>query len=293
MAGISVRRPYLAGAGSGAALAVAAAALGGCSAGPANPVAAVQRAALTSAEAGSAKVSTDVTMSAGSQTNRFVGTGLFDLAGQIGSITLQQTDQNGKPTGPALDEVVTPSALYLRDDTAGAKWGEVAADRLADGDLISAGYTNPVLAFALLRGAGGKAGPVVYLGQDTIRGVKVAHYSGKLDLTASADAADGPVKAALGAAATAFSQRTVPFDVYLDAQGRVCRVTTRYSFKAPAARPGQPQQGRAQVSSTTDLFDFGTPATVEPPGPADLATAAAPSAPAPAPTPARAPARTG
>ena len=269
MAKQAARLPHPIGVCSGAVLA---AALGACSGGSgtpaADPVAAVQRAALTSAEAGSAKVATDVTMSVGSQTTRFVGTGLFDLAGQIGTITLQKTDQNGKPAGSALEEVVTPSSLYLRDDAQGAKWGEVASTRLADGDLISAGYTNPVLAFALLRGAGGNAGPVNFVGRDTIRGVKVTHYSGKLDLTASADAAAGPVKADLGAAAVAFSPHTVPFDVYLDAQGRVCRVTTHYSFPAAA-----PQQGQVLISSTTDLYDFGTPATVGTPGPADLATA--------------------
>jgi hypothetical protein len=269
MAKQAARLPHPIGVCSGAVLAAALGACSGSSGTPAaDPVAAVQRAALTSAEAGSAKVATDVTMSVGSQTTRFVGTGLFDLAGQIGTITLQKTDQNGKAAGPALEEVVTPSSLYLRDDAQGAKWGEVASTHLADGDLISAGYTNPVLAFALLRGAGGSAGPVNYVGHDTIRGVKVTHYSGKLDLTASADAAAGPVKADLGAAAVAFSAHTVPFDVYLDAQGRVCRVTTHYSFPAAA-----PQQGQVLISSTTDLYDFGTPATVGTPAPTDLATA--------------------
>ena len=273
MAKPTVRRarlPHTLGVCSGAAL--AAAALGACSGGStaaaADPVAAVQRAALTSAQAGSAKVATDVTMAVGSQTTRFVGTGLFDLAGQIGTITLQKTDQNGKASGPALDEVVTPGSLYLRDDQQGAKWGEVTSAHLADGDLISAGYTNPVLAFALLRGAGGSAGPVEYVGRETIRGVKVTHYSGKLDLTASANAAAGAVKADLGAAALAFSQKTVPFDVYLDGQGRVNRVTTHYSFPAAA-----PQQGQVLISSTTDLYDFGTPASVATPAPSDLATA--------------------
>jgi hypothetical protein len=267
MAEPTTRHPRLLGACSGAVLATAA--LGGCSGSSvgANPVAAVQQAALTSAQAGSAKVSTDVTMSAEGQTTRFVGTGLFDLTGQIGSITLQKTDEGGQPDGPTLAEVVTPSSLYLRDDVDGAKWGEVPSARLADGDVISAGYTNPVLAFALLRGAGGKAGPVAYLGQDTIRGVEVAHYSGKLDLSVSADAAAGPVKADLGAAAAAFSQRIVPFDVYLDAQGRVCRVTTRYSFPTGTGR-----QGLVRISSTTDLYDFGTPATVATPAPSDLST---------------------
>ena len=272
MAKAAARHPFtIIGACSGTVL--AAGLLSGCSGGSvsvsADPAAAVQKAALTSADARSAKVATNVVMTVGPTSTRFVGTGMFDLAGQIGSIELQRTDPAGKASGPALDEIVTPSALYLRGAAAGAKWGEVAASHLADGDLISAGYTNPVLAFALLRGAGGTAGPVQYVGQDTVRGIKVAHYTGKLDLDASANAAAGPVKADLGAAAVAFSQRTVPFEVYLDAEGRVCRVITHYTF--PAA---QPQHGQVQITSTTDLYDFGSPVTISTPAPTELATSA-------------------
>ena len=253
-----------------ASAALAAAALGGCSGGSAglaaDATATVQNAALTSADAHSAKVATDVTMSVGTDSTRFVGTGLFDLNAQVGTVALQRTDAAGKPDGPELDEIVTPSALYLRGGQQGAKWGEVAAAHLADGDLISAGYTNPVLAFALLRGVGGQAGPVHYVGQSTVRGTKVAHYTGNLDLNASANAAAGPVKADLGAAAVAFSQRTIPFEVFLDAQGRACRVITHYTFPAAA-----PQRGQVQITSTTDLYDFGTPVAVSTPAPADVA----------------------
>jgi hypothetical protein len=169
--------------------------LGACSGGSvgmaADATGAVEKAAQTSAEAGSARVATDVVMSVGADSTRFVGAGLFDLTGQIGSIALQRTNATGKPDGPELDEIVTPSALYLRGGQQGSKWGEVSAAHLADGDLISAGYTNPVLAFALLRGVGGQAGPVHYAGQSVVRGEKVAHYVGNLDLDASANAAAG------------------------------------------------------------------------------------------------------
>jgi hypothetical protein len=274
MAKPSARVPRTIGICSSTALAVLV--LGGCSGGSvgmaADATTAVQKAALTSAEAGSAKVATDVEMSVGPDSTRFVGTGLFDLTGQIGSISLQRTNATGQPDGPRLDEIVTPSALYLRGGQQGAKWGEVAAAHLADGDLISAGYTNPVLAFALLRGVGGQAGPVHYVGQSVVRGTKLAHYTGNLDLDASANAAAGPVKADLGEAAVAFSQRTIPFEVFLDAQGRACRVITHYTFPAAA-----PQHGQVEITSTTDLYDFGTPVSVSTPGPGDLAVPTQPA----------------
>jgi hypothetical protein len=43
-------------------------------------------------------------------------------------------------------------------------------------------------------------------------------------------------------------------------------VITHYTFPAAA-----PQHGQVQITSTTDLYDFGTPVALSTPGPADLA----------------------
>jgi hypothetical protein len=246
-----------------------------CSAAPVNvasdPVAAVRNAATDSAKIHSAKVATSVTMSVGSASRQFTGLGEFDFDRQVGAIVLQ-TPQSATP----LDEIVTPSTLYLRLSGGGAKWKMVDATKLPDGDLISAGYTSPVFDFALLRGVDG--GAVHYVGEETVRGTKVAHYSGMLDLTESANQAQNPIKDELLAASHSFSNKTVPFDVYLDSAGKVRRVVAHFAFPAEA-----PQKGDVQIAATTDLFDLDQPVTVATPATPDLAGAspsasAAPSA---------------
>jgi hypothetical protein len=256
---------------SGAALACALATLAtaGCSgagggvAVAADPVAAVRSAGTASMKIGSADVATSVAMTAQGKTDQFSGTGAFDFASQLGSITLSVPPDVS--THSTLDEVITPSTLYMRPTGTTGKWVQVDSSRLADGDLISAGYTSPILAFALLRGAGASGGSVSYIGQDKVYDVPVAHYSGTLNLAAAASAAPAPENGALTAAARSFTKQTVPFDVYLDAQGRVLRFVAHFEFPAPA-----PARGLVSIVSSTDLYDLGKPVSVAAPAADDV-----------------------
>jgi hypothetical protein len=244
----------------------AAASLAGCSAPSVNvasdPVAAVRNAAAASSGIHTAKVATSVTMTVGSADRHFTGLGEFDFDRKVGAIILQ-TQQSPTP----LDEIITPTTLYLRQAGTNAKWRWVDATKLPDGDLISAGYTSPVFDFALLRGVNGDG--VHFVGQDTVRNTPVAHYTGTLDLTASAQQAQSPIKDELLSAAHSFSQRTVPFDAYLDAQNKLRRVVAHFSFPAEA-----PQHGLVQIAATTDLFDLDKPVTVVTPPAKDVAVTA-------------------
>ena len=261
---------------AGAALACALAA-SGCSAAPAgvsvaaDPVAAVRAAGTASMKIGTAEVATSVAMTAEGRTDQFSGTGAFDFAKQLGSITLSvPPDVSAQSTesarvGGTLDEVVTPTTLYMRPSGSSGKWVQVDSDRLADGDLISAGYTSPILAFAMLAGAGASGGTVSYAGQDKVYDTPVAHYTGTLNLTAAANAAPAPESTALAAAGRSFTKQSVPFDVYLDAQGRVLRFVAHFEFPAPA-----PAKGLVSIVSSTDLYDLGKPVSVAAPAAADV-----------------------
>ena len=246
--------------------ACAVASLAGCStkgvAVATDPVAAVRNAA-TANKVHTAKVATSVTMSVDGKDQLFIGDGSFDMDKQIGVIVLT-IPQVATP----LEEVITPTTLYMRRVGQEAKWRWIAGSKLPDGDVISAGYTSPVFDFALLRGV--TAGAVHYVGQDTVRGTAVAHYTGILDLDSSAAESSDPIKSDLLAAARSFTQKTIPFDAYLDAQGSVRRVVAHFTFPAES-----PAHGEVQISATTDLYDLGTPVTVSTPPAADLVSGSA------------------
>lgn len=246
-----------------------------CSAGPApmasDPVAAVRDAAAASARIHFAKVATEVTITVAGSQQDFRGTGEFDFDQRIGAFTVTPA-QNASP----LDEVITPATLFLRPAGRGGTWRWISASRLPDGDVLSAGYTSPLIDFALLRGVTGSGAGARYIGQDSVRGTPVTHYAGILNLASSAAAAADPMRTALLAAERSLSRGTVPFDVYLDSQGRVRRMIAHYSFAAPS-----PQHGVVEIASTTDLYELDTPVAVASPTdaePAASATSAPPKA---------------
>jgi hypothetical protein len=236
------------------------------------PVAAVTGAAAATARAGTAQTDTVVTVAspaipahgktpaAAAQTLTMHGSGLFDFAKQVGSLDLTV------PTGN-LDEVLTPGTVYLRRSATpgtartravpASAWTSMATAQATDGDLISGGATEPSLVFALL---GGVQPGVQEVGQDTVRGVPVVHYQGTLDLKQAATAAPAAEKQPLANAARAFTTTKVPFDAYLDAQGRLRRFVATFSFVESA-----PTKPVAQITSATELYGFGTPVTIATP----------------------------
>jgi hypothetical protein len=92
----------------------------------------------------------------------------------------------------------------------------------------------------------------------------VRHYRGTADLGSAARKASAANREPLAAAAKGFATAEVPFDAYLDDQGRIRKLRQRFSFvngkqKTPVA-----------VASTTLLYDFGAPADVRLPRSADI-----------------------
>jgi hypothetical protein len=245
------------------ALGAAVAAGAGCSASvrvAADPAAAVRDAGTLSTRLHSALIGTSVTESVGGSAIQYTGDGAFDFDRGVGEVQLTLPGSRSP-----LQEIVTPAELYMRSPAMGAKWARVETARLADGDLVSAGYTSPVLAFALLEGVGGPGTSVRYVGQDAVQGTPVAHYAGTLDLKAAATAARQPVRSELQAAARTLTSTAIPFDAYLDSAGVVRRVVAHYSFRATA-----PQKGVVRITSSTDLYDLGSAVTVSVPTAGDL-----------------------
>lgn len=97
-----------------------------------------------------------------------------------------------------------------------------------------------------------------------VDGVRVRHYRGTADLTTASRAASEGNRAPLRAAARGFATARVPFDAYLDDEGRIRKVRHRFSFVNGGG------QGTVAVASTTLLFDFGVPVAVRLPRPEDI-----------------------
>ncbi|MEU2247373.1 hypothetical protein [Streptomyces sp. NPDC019224] len=226
----------------------------------------VRRAAVVLAGEGvsSAEVSTSMETAAGGTLVTIRGTGAYDFRAGSGRLkVVLPSDVAGEKEHRPITELLVPGALYMMNRGAGVpadKWVRIDTTALKDGNLVTGGVTDPLAAAELLRGAAA----VTYVGETELAGVTVRHYRGTADLGRAARLAAPGSRASLAAAAEGLRARAVPFDAYLDEEGRLRKVRHRFSFanEGPAA----------EVVSTTLLYGFGVPVTVRLPDERDIYT---------------------
>lgn len=257
-------------------------------AGSPEAVAAVRSAASVTVAAGTSRTKTTMTMQSGDRTVVLTGEGLFDYRNRMGTVSLQ-VPENTETTGP-LQEIVTPEALYMKNaspEVPPDKWVRVDIQGLADGNLVSGGSTDPTTSFEILRGVNDD---VEYLGTKDFGGTQVRHYKGTLDLKKAHDATPENLRAPLAAALKSFSSATIPFEVYLDAEGRLRRVQEEFNLASEAG--GKAGTQTAKVVSAAELYDFGVPVDIRPPRAEELYTAPSATPPAASPSPSARPSAT-
>jgi hypothetical protein len=230
----------------------------------ADPVRTLHRAADTLRNAGSSKARTSMEMATGGTRVTIRGEGVYDYRRQLGRLkVLLPQDPAGTSDRRPITELLAPGALFMKNRGAGVpadKWLRVDLATLSDGNLVTGGATDPLAAAEVLRGTR----TATYVGETEVAGTAVRHYRGTADLGAAAAEASAGNRGPLAAAAKGFASAEVPFDVYLDAEGRIRKVRHRFSFL------GGERRGTVAVASTTLLYAFGTPADVRLPAAGDI-----------------------
>jgi hypothetical protein len=268
------RRRGRAGAAVVAAAVLAGAGLGttGCSGGDAvagdsrggDAVVVLRQAAGRLVDAGSSKARTSMEMAAGGTRVTIRGAGVYDYRKRMGQLkVLLPQDPAGVAKRRPITELLAPGALFMKNRGAGVppdKWVRVDTRTLSDGNLVTGGATDPFTAAEVLLGTRTAA----YVGRTEVAGTGVRHYRGTADLGVAARRASDGNEDSLKAAADGFATTAVPFDAYLDDEGRIRKVRHRFSFLN-----GQ-QKSPVAVASTTLLYDFGAPARVRLPAADDI-----------------------
>lgn len=199
------------------------------------PLDVLGQAADVLARAGGAEARTSMETAAGGTRVTIRGQGTYDFRNQVGRLkVVLPTDAAGADDHRPITKLLAPGALYMKNRGAGVpddKWVRIDTTALKDGNLVTGGVTDPMAAAELLRGAG----DVTYAGKSELAGVTVHHYRGVTDLNRAALAASPQSRGALSAAAKGFSKDAVPFDAYLDEEGRLRKVGTA-STSPPRAR---------------------------------------------------------
>lgn len=232
----------------------------------AESLAVLRRAADILVGSGSSRARTFMETATGGTRVTIRGTGAYDYDHRLGQLrVVLPRDAAGAMAHRPVTELLAPGALYMKDRGAGVpadKWVRVDTTELADGNLVTGGATDPLAAAELLRGAR----QVAYVGESkaAMDGAIVRHYRGTTDIRRAAKAASPQSRGPLEAAAKGFSHEIVPFDAYVDNQGRLRKVRHRFTFTGGSGRAGQ------EVVSTTELYGFGVPVRVELPEKSDI-----------------------
>jgi hypothetical protein len=261
-----------AGAAGGEAKGVETAGDGGAGPGAGGgPSAAVRGAAQALVRAGSARVGTSMRMASGGTWVTVTGTGRFDFAAGRGQLTLVlPQDAAGTEEHKPVTELLTPGALYMKDRGEGVpegKWVRVDTTVLPDGNLVTGGATDPLAAAQLLGGAQ----DVELVGAETLDGTEVRHVRGTADIARAARTAGEGTAGPLAAAAKGFAVTRVPFEAWLDPQGRLRRLVEHFTYGPAATGVG--------VLATTSYTDFGSAVAFALPAAADIWTGKIVSAP--------------
>lgn len=243
----------------------------------ADPVDAVHRAVDALRAVGSARTRTSMEMASGGTRVTISGEGAYDFTKPLGRLKVMlPTDPAGVDEHRPITELLAPGALYMKNRGAGVpadKWVRIDTTTLADGNLVTGGATDPLAAAELLRGALA----ATYVGETQLAGAPVRHYRGTTDIARAAARATGANQQVLRAAAKGFAEDTVPFDAYLDDEGRLRKIRHRFSFTNEAGgasgvrgESATAASGDVLVASTTLLYGFGTAVTAELPATEDI-----------------------
>ncbi|WP_328770631.1 hypothetical protein [Streptomyces sp. NBC_00286] len=228
------------------------------------PAEVLRQASKSLVRAGSSKAHTSMEMATGGTRVTIRGEGVYDYRRQVGRLKVRlPQDPAGTDGHRPITELLAPGALYMKNRGAGVpadKWVRVDTTTLSDGNLVTGGATDPFAAAELLRGTR----EATYVGTTSVAGTSVRHYRGTADLDKAAERASDGNRGPLRAAAKGFATADVPFDAYLDAEGRIRKLRHRFSFVN-----GQ-QEGTVAVASTLLLYDFGAPVDVRLPDAGDI-----------------------
>ena len=159
---------------------------------------------------------------------------------------------------------------------AGGRWVSMDLSKVGSvsGSIPGLGQSDPKQFLAYLETVSNN---VQDLGAAAIRGVGTTHYRATLDLGKSVNVATVPpqLRSALKRllAKDGGNAPTIPADVWVDAEGRLRRLTLSIDLSAFAGAAGgsAAPSGSAAVTVSIDLYDFGVPVDVQAP-PADQVT---------------------
>lgn len=234
-----------------------------------SPEAAVAEAATKSQEAGSSRVSLELTMTGlADEPITITGEGIQDSEQQLARFTFDLSEIAGLTGGGVdlskIDLVMEGFTLYMRLpflESAGLKpWVEIDLEALGQKEgfdlpsLEQLSQTDPTQVLEYLRAASDDTEEV---GEEEVRGVATTRYRMTVDLAKVAEQAPEEARATIESLIAGTGLETVPVEVWIDADGLVRRMDLDY--RGMEVAPGE----KGDMDLRMELYDYGVGAEVE------------------------------
>lgn len=214
----------------------------------------VAAAAAKSNGTGSSKISLMSTTQIGGQEVTFAGDGAYDYTKKIGQFAFGVPGADGAGGG-SIEQRIIGDDLYLTLPQQPGTFFRLKVSEVAGTSL--GGSVDPTASLTALQAIS----DVREVGEQDVRGVQTTHYEGEYDIAKAVEQAQGVAKTVISASLRGAKVDKVPFDAYLDDEGRLVKFSQLLELPATAATGGAP----VTSETTIELYDFGATVTVVPP----------------------------
>jgi hypothetical protein len=239
-----------------------------------SPEAAVAEAATNSVEAGTSRVSLELTMTGiGDKPVTITGEGVQDSQQHRARFTFDLSEVGELSGGGVqlgeIEFLLDGFTLYMNLpflETAGLKpWVEIDLQTLAQqagfdlGSLRGLSQTDPTQVLQYLQAA---SDDIEEVGEEDVRGVGTTRYRMSIDLEKVAQQAPEEARAAIEELLAESGLETIPAEAWIDGDGLVRRIELAY--EGMEFTPGQ----KGDMAVRVELYDYGVEVEVQSP-PAD------------------------
>jgi predicted small lipoprotein YifL len=228
--------------------------------------------AASTADAKSAKVAFDTSLTGGGSTLHMTGSGKVDFRKQSASMTFDVGELlrgSGLPAsrGEKWTIVTQGLVLYMHAPTlaqqlpAAKQWLKLDIEAVAKSHDVDLGQfrqltqSDPTQMLGYLRAASGK---IEKVGGEDVRGVQTTHYRAHVDLDRVADQAPPKLRKTFRTSIRSLEQglgtHMIPVDVWVDGNDLVRRLAEHL-----------PVAGGGKIDFSVDFYDFGTAVSIMPP----------------------------
>lgn len=211
-----------------------------------SPVSRVQAASQATSNAGSSRIALVTTSTVSGKDIVVKADGAVDSAERLGQLTVSLGDAT------SIEERFVGDDLYIAVPQQPGSFYKLAQKDLVGTSLGAS--ASPTAGFQALQAA---STDVTEVGKEKVRDADTTHYKGTYDAKAALDKVQGAAKDAISAAIAGSDLSAVPFDAYLDDQGRVRKFVQSLDVTA--------QGQQVHTTSTIETFDYGTPVSATAP----------------------------